>query len=660
MRVPRRCTIRFLVLPGLCLLCTWALASPPRARGVSGFEELEDPPFCDDGTFDPSGAAVRAAIDALKSPDRRLRHRAAVALGWLGDAARSTGLASVRLAVPALIEAMRRDRDVEDRVEAMRALGIIGPEARAAVPALVAALAEADPGGRSWALWALRQLGPAAAAAVPALYELLHSAPDCAAELLCALVRVSPDPAEVLPIVVERLLRDDDPAVHRDMMHVLVVDLNRPTAARVLVARGLQHEDEPVRARAAAALACLHPEDPANTQALMDALKDPSLRVRVAAAEALGRTGLKDPAALLAVLRPALRHQDSKLRDRAAAALEEIGPVARMAAPDLVAVLGDPVADVRISAAAALESIGGDTEKTVAVLIGALGDETERVRVRAVQALRRIALSRSGRPPRTLNHDVVFPGEYTPTVQATWALGVAAVHLKSAVPALTAVAEGRDSRSPSPPTMTVVETLIRALEDKDENVRAAATEALGGMGSAARAAMPLLRPDLRGETTSVRARTACALWRIGRDEDALPTLVDLTHKKDWGGRRMALQYLAELGRDVAGLAPVFLRLTWDSVPAVRSAAAFALWRATGETEVALQVLLAAAEESWARPQVNPDRAWADERAQCYALLDLEAMGAAARPAIPVLERIQSGRRYLPSWRAGLALAKIRE
>jgi HEAT repeat protein len=79
---------------------------------------------------DPAG--VPALVQSLGSAGRDDRVKAARALALLGPAARA--------AVPALAEAVRNDSSGTVRIAAADALAAIGPEAKSALPALAAAL----------------------------------------------------------------------------------------------------------------------------------------------------------------------------------------------------------------------------------------------------------------------------------------------------------------------------------------------------------------------------------------------------------------------------------------------------------------------------------------------------------------------------------------
>ncbi len=103
-------------------------------------------------------ALVQTMKEGLKDPDAHVDRRPFVAevLGWMGPEARA--------AVPALIEGLGRDKDTIFREACIRALEGIGPAAKDAVPALRQALQDDNPGVRSLARSALKKIDPAAAA----------------------------------------------------------------------------------------------------------------------------------------------------------------------------------------------------------------------------------------------------------------------------------------------------------------------------------------------------------------------------------------------------------------------------------------------------------------------------------------------------------------
>src|SRR5262249_9694493 len=95
---------------------------------------------------------VAVLIEKLQDPDHVVRIRAATALGSMGDEARA--------AVPALLELLQANR-VCDRLTAAVALGRMGSAAQEALPALCAAADDEDEGVSQLAEWALQEIAVA-------------------------------------------------------------------------------------------------------------------------------------------------------------------------------------------------------------------------------------------------------------------------------------------------------------------------------------------------------------------------------------------------------------------------------------------------------------------------------------------------------------------
>jgi HEAT repeat protein len=87
------------------------------------------------------------------------------------------------LAVMSVIRSVEKERvdaivpmlgsaDQQVRLQAIQAIGIMGKDAKQAVPALTKALLDPEPLVAAWSMWALGRMGPAAAAALPTLQEI--------------------------------------------------------------------------------------------------------------------------------------------------------------------------------------------------------------------------------------------------------------------------------------------------------------------------------------------------------------------------------------------------------------------------------------------------------------------------------------------------------
>jgi HEAT repeat protein len=107
---------------------------------------------------------VEILVKQLKEGDKDQRKKAAESIEKLGPDAKA--------AVPALGEALK-DQEPDVRYSAAQALGRMGPEARGAVAALSELLKDTNKDIRQSSAWALGRIGPEAKEAAPALLETL-------------------------------------------------------------------------------------------------------------------------------------------------------------------------------------------------------------------------------------------------------------------------------------------------------------------------------------------------------------------------------------------------------------------------------------------------------------------------------------------------------
>ncbi len=335
---------------------------------------------------EPTSALCSTGLCLLPVRRERLAAAAARALGKVGPDARA--------AVAPLIDALT-DPDAAVRSEAAEALGLIGPDAAPAVRALVRALDDSDRQVRDKAEGALGQIG---AAAVPALIEVAHRPDvDVRRQAIAALASAGPAAAAAIPDMI-RALADPDEEIRTAAAEGIGQISHGPGAAAAIpVLLAASHDpDRFVRKRATAALGELGTSDARIIPALAAAMHDRDRDVRNTAGECLRSVGLPAFGALQALL----REDDHELRDDAALALARIAdPVykdsenetdaqaqARVKAPRaaLLAALHNPDERIRAGASYALGFLGpGLTPE----LIKALGDLSSLVRVQAARAL---------------------------------------------------------------------------------------------------------------------------------------------------------------------------------------------------------------------------------------------------------------------------------
>ncbi len=272
----------------------------------------------------------------------------------------------------------------------------------------------------------------------------------------------------------------------------------------------------------------VHPRD---LQRLIGNLQSKNPDVRYKAAEALG--ALKNPRAV-EPLTALLGDEESGVRWKAAEALGQMG---QAAVEPLTRSLSDPNVDVRWMAATALGDIGDP--RAIDPLLEALEDEDTYVRSRAA-----LALGKIGEPAR----DTLIAALRSETENVRWG---AALALGSV---------GGES---------VIEALIRALDDTSPHVRNRAIGALDEIGD------PVIPHLIRGfaTCTQVGCRSiAEAFGGIGRA--AIEPLTRALRDERWEVRAGAAESLGEIGDPAA--VDALIEALGDGRPEVAAAARNAL------------------------------------------------------------------------------------
>jgi len=356
------------------------------------------------------GKTLTQWIATLADSQDKNRLKALKAIAQMGPAAVE--------AVPSLTRTLLDDENPRARLRAAEALYRIGPAAKSAVPALLNIAAdEAEPnrvrGTSLAAANAIAPDNPKVSAAIragahdgelapyamnalanlgdnglPLITELLDN-PDARVRVQAVMgLRGRLNGKGMLPLMAKRL-RDKDAEVRHQTLEsfinfqpsapspevrdALVAELrdadlvNRRLAARFLlpflgkseemvppVVAAFRDEDEEVRANIIPSLEQLKPHLKSAYPKLVEALTDPTPRVRYTAARMLKDMPLD--ASGVGQLRKLLQDSDLAVRGEAARTLGTGGPEASAAAPDLIAALSDPNFVVRELAAEALGS----------------------------------------------------------------------------------------------------------------------------------------------------------------------------------------------------------------------------------------------------------------------------------------------------------------
>ena len=433
-------------------------------------------------------------------------------------------------AVPALIGVLTGP-NVDMRVCAAEALGMIGPSASAAVPALSRALAvdrpASDPPLLKAAVKALGRIGADAKIVVPLLNGLLDKVRGgeqeeatvsyFADELIKALVKFGALPVERL---MKDFLQDGGDAYY---------------------------------------LTLLGPGSKPVVPWLRLALKDPRAQVRIDAAIALARI---DPSGgeAIPVLIDALDHpihNDKIAYDGVPAALGHIGPAAKGAIPVLKGLMGKP-AGVFFRSEIVRTLVQADPEgrESIPALISALRDEDSSVAQTAIEGLGLLgprAKDAASALAALIIHNLTDPEpkdyDNRRAIKVLHRLDTTGTF---AIPALMAVLEHQGGKRKNEEQ--------GGLDRDDGDPVETAALLLGSYGAKAKAAIPALIGALTTQeqddaNRTVRRSAALALGQIGPDaKAAIPVLHEILKEKPcsiWDGVVIALYHLDPAGRALA-------------------------------------------------------------------------------------------------------------
>lgn len=418
----------------ICLLCLFLLTLAPASSGQQ-----------------PAAADVSALVSELKDKEAKVRAEAVRRLTGLGEAAKP--------AAPALVEALG-DSDAKVRYRAVIALGNLwsgggsGPEIEKAVPALVRLLKDKDEYTRRRAMYALRMIGPAARAALPALNKIMRDRDDPLWVYAYNAVRDIERPATDDVSALAGLLKDKDAKVRiqaaerlysTSMKTLLLTGSYRADAAIPALIEALKDPEIRVRYHALTTLGNLMfeaqpPDLGAAIPTLIELLKDAdSSDTRWQAANVLGKIGPRSRDAV-PLLTQALSDKDHYVRSSAANALGEIGPESRVAAPSLIKLLKDPVADVRASAATALAKV---EPGSAGVVVASLSEDLKEPVFKGWAARALGHFGPEAKPATLLLADMLKTEDYLGRHQVVKTLAKIGPGGREAVPALRSILNDR-------------------------------------------------------------------------------------------------------------------------------------------------------------------------------------------------------------------------
>jgi len=406
-------------------------------------------------------------------------------------------------------------------------LGGLGPAAQSAVPDLLNALKDHDYNVRRYAAYTLIKLGAQNKQIARAMAEGL-SDNNVEQRRACAygLAQIAPMAYDE-QAVLSQALQDTDDQVRKYASYTLSIlknaDYTTETLAKMDASRVLQYVDVP------------------------------SPEIRHNAISALREIGLKKE--YIPVLVKALDDPDAAVGQEAARALEELGPLAEEAIPALKRNMGNCRYREVCPAVLALGKIG---QPALPALLEALEHENAFVRAAAARALR----------------------------EPLWEKA------KDAIPALLMTANDSNSLVRNNATVALgkifpenhIPVLVYALQDRDDDVRYSAAQALARPGLELKKYIPALIADLKNRnplSIGIAGSTLIELLgTLGPDaKDALPVLTDILKNArldNYSTRVKALHAIMQIGSPSKETIAALKEAAIDYSCEVRSAATEAL------------------------------------------------------------------------------------
>lgn len=293
-----------------------------------------------------------------------------------------------------------------------------------------------------------------------------------------------------------------------------------------------------------------------------------------------------------------LRAGNADVRLGAALRLEEIGPDAKPAVPQLIEALKDDDTRVRQCAASALGAIGPEAKAAVPHLAAMLPEED-------CGSEAGYALGKIGEPALPALLEALKGEDGEARLHAAAALGDMGPKAKAAVPLL--IARLMDSHEHmrfcvarvlgkiGPDARAAENPLRDALEDKDPKVRVAAMFALARINPEyTRTAVPALLAILRDKANPARHQAIIALGDLGpKAKSAVEPLLALLKDKKQSGvdRDIIIRALGRIGPDAKAAVPDLILVLKGNDPCSRMSAAEALGQIGPDAKSAVPILL---------------------------------------------------------------------
>ena len=434
---------------------------------------------------------IQTIAQGLTDPEARIRAASAQALGQIGEPASIYG---------AKIAGLLKDPDPEVRLAAAKALGTISASASLYEPQLVESLTDSNAEVRIAAAEAIKKIGPSNAS-IAERVELFASTPEGGPDEIMreAWIRQGEDRRQFIIQQFEKLIHPPEPpknipaeyqAQHSKILRVVVIaGLHKMgEAARVAVPDIAKHLDDPTsqtRSMALVALGTIGKYAAASQPQVLKRLEDPDTRVRRDALYALGEFG------------------DFPARDE----------------PVLRKMLSDPDETTRKMAIRVIDKYFKKKDWLDHIVAQGKSKDAEQRR-QAVEAIR--GLEDKGKAAPKIAGLISSPDPQV-SACAIWALGEAG---EQALAYITWFADKKN--------------------DRDENIRRAAKDALEKIGKASEARAPQLADDLiKSEGKSNAHDTLLAMGPHAAS--ALPKLAPLLASPIFLLRVYAVEIMGSIG-----------------------------------------------------------------------------------------------------------------
>jgi HEAT repeat protein len=460
----------------------------------------------------PASPEVKTAIKELGASIGIRRIGAAERLGNMGPDAEA--------AVPALVKTLQKDESIKVRLAAAKALQNIKSNSKSSISGLCAVVGkEGEQGGiRNVSMQALGEIGLSSPEVTRTLVNLMSNETDevfLRATAAKTLAKLRPISQESVKALIDAL------AYHPKVAEGAIEGLaSMELSAIPALTNGLKDSRREIRLGAATALGKMGTKASDTVPALCEVLKDPDAGVRARVALTLGEIGIASADCVNGLVE-SLQDNNANVVLAAVEALGTLGPEAAAGAPALIDLLNSDDRKVGAAAAIALGNIGAASSVTVPALIASLRSPHSEVRRRATEALTKIGPNAKEAVPTLLE------------IVEEESAGPYAMNKAHVISALIAIGVTREA----------VPVLIRVSDD-----RSARSHAIRALGAAGKIAVPLLADALKNDNPKIRSAAAEALSKIGTDAvEALPVLIEALDDPDWEVRQQVANALGSMG-----------------------------------------------------------------------------------------------------------------